>query len=241
MLSCSKKGFIAESDTAERRVDLMPVPPLVQEIESGMRKRYGETNLDGDLSFIASLQKFIFGLVNRPANEQETLHEAARFIFHSFGFKEITISLRSQTDGKYHYETFLGMTREAEKSYRSLAYDHDVVFDDNTYPGVKLSKFTELMLAELKPYDQGEETTFNRPMMNKAQRKSADEMIDFDYYAVYLYGPGEQIFGWLELSSTRDGKFPSMKTIRQLELFSMVLSLILGQWRWPPKKATGHT
>ena len=212
------------------------VPQIVREIESTMRKQYNESNLNDDLSFIVSLQKFVYGLASKSAGEQEILREAARFIFHTFGFKEIAISLRSPIDGKFRYETFLGLAREVEKGYKSLAYDYETVFDDNTYPGAKLSKFTELMFAELEAYDEGEEKTFNRPSMLNESRKSINDMLEGDYYAVYLYGPADDIFGWLELSSTRDGKFPPIKTIRQLELFSTVISLILYQWRGAPSK-----
>lgn len=212
------------------------VPPIVREIESAMRKKYNETGTDDDLSFTVNLQKFVYGLQNRSASEQDILREAARFIFHFSGFKEITVPLRSPTDNKFRYEVFLGVTRDVEKSYRSLAYDHSIVFDDDTYPGTKLSKFTEVMFTELEPYDDGEESTYNRPMMLKEQRKSPDEMLDGDYYAVYLFGPGDDIFGWLELSSAKDGKFPPMKVVRQLELFASVLSIMLAQWRCTGKK-----
>jgi hypothetical protein len=201
-----------------------------------MRKKYSDANLDQDIAFTVNLQKFIYGLASRSASEQEVLREAVRFIYHSFGFKEITIPLRSPADGKYRYEAFLGMTREAEQSYRKLIYDREDVFDDDTYPGVKLSKHTELALAELEPYIEGEEGTYNRPTMLKEQRKSVDQMLDSDYYSVYLIGPGDDAFGWLELSGYKDGKFPPMKIVRQLELFSTILSLILSQWRSAPKK-----
>ena len=213
------------------------VPPIVREIESGMRRQYSEANVNESLSFIVNLQKFVYGMFNRSAGEQEILREAARFIYHAFGFKEVTVPLRSPVDGKFRYEVFLGMTKDVEQSYRALAYDRDVVFDDDTYPGTKLSKFTELMLAELEPYDEGEEKTYNRPMMLSEQRKSIETMLEGDYYAVYLMGPGDDIFGWLELSSTKDGKFPPMTIIRQLELFASILSVMLSHWRCVPKKA----
>ena len=214
---------------------MKPTSPMVRELENGMRKKYNESNLDRDLTFTVNLQKFIYGLASRSAGEQEVLREAARFIYHSFGFKEVTIPLRSPVDGKYRYEVFLGMTREVEQSYRSLAYDHDDVFDDDTYPGVKLSKLTEIALAELEPYVEGEEGTYNRPTMLKEQRKSTDQMLEGDYYVFYLFGPGDDQFGWLELSGAKDGKFPSLKIVRQLELFATVLSLILYQWRGAPR------
>lgn len=212
------------------------VPQMVREIESVMKKQYNDSNLNDDLSFTVNLQKFIHSLANKSASEQEVLRETVRFIYHTFGFKEIAVPLRSPMDGKFRYEAFLGLAREVEHSYKSLSYDHAVVFDDDTYPGARLSKFTELMFAELEAYSEGEEKTYNRPSKLNETRKSANDMLEGDYYAVYLYGPSDDIFGWLELSATKDGKFPSIKTIRQLELFSTVVSLILYQWRSAPRK-----
>lgn len=209
----------------------------MREIESAMRKQYNESNLNDDISFVVTLQKFVYGLASKSASEQEVLREASRFVFYSFGFKEIAIPLRSPVDGKFRYEAFLGLAREVEQSYKGLAYDHEAVFDDGTYPGVKLSKISELSFAELEAYDEGEEKTYNRPSKLKENRKNPNDMLDGDYYSIYLYGPADDIFGWLELSSTKDGKFPPMKTIRQLELFSTILSLILYQWRGAPRRS----
>lgn len=211
------------------------IPPIVREIENTMRKKYNETGTNEDFAFIINMQKFVNGMYSKSASEQEILREALRFVHHFLGFKEIAVPLRSIADGKFRYEAFLGLTRDAEKGYRALAYDRDDVFDDDTYPGMKLSKFTEIMFSELEPYDEGEEKTYNRPIMLKETRKSPDDMLEGDYYAIYLFGPGDDIFGWLELSATKDGKFPTIRTIRRLELFASVLSLMLAHWRIAPK------
>jgi len=203
-----------------------------------MRRQYSESGLDGNLSNIVNLQKFTYGLASKAAGEQEVLREITRFIFHAFGFKEIAVALRSPTDGKYRYEAFLGMTRDAEQGYKAIIYDHSHVFNDDIYPGIRLSKHTELALAELEAYVEGEEGSYNRPAMLKEKRASADQMLDSDYYTAYLLGPGDDTFGWIELSGHKSGKFPPMGIIRQLELFSSVISLILYQWRAGVKKAS---
>lgn len=198
-------------------------------MERDMRKQYTEASDDECLKIVVEMQRFLNTMVSRGAARQEILKEAARFIFHTFGFKEVAICICGEKDKKFRYEGFLGLTRDVEQSYKQLAYDYNIVFDDDKYPGIKVSKFTELMPAEMEPYEDGEESTYNRPTMITAERRSASNMVDGDYYAIYLTSKGNEIIGWLELSAHKDGKFPSMKNIKGLELFATVLATMV--WR----------
>ena len=63
--------------------------------------------------------------------------------------------------------------------------------------------------------------------MMRSKRKTSEDSIEGDYLDVLVYGPKDEILGWIEVSGTWDGKLPDAQTIRSLEVVSSVLSLAI--------------
>jgi hypothetical protein len=148
-------------------------------------------------------------------------------IYRTFPFKEVTIGLKSQSDGRYRYEEIVGHTQVATDALKKLSYSYDEFFSPKDYPAFWISDYTELALAEGRPFLESERDTYNRPILLLAARKSLDDFIEGDYFDVYMYGAKDEMIGWIELGATKDGKMPPMTVIKQLELLVFVLSFFV--------------
>lgn len=97
------------------------------------------------------------------------------------------------------------------------------MFDQKRYPYIDLTDCTKFYPAEWKPYTEEEMNDFNHPTIIAFERKSLDDLVEGDYFCIYIYGPEKELKGWIELSRTRNGAFPSQKTVKWLELISSII------------------
>jgi len=195
-------------------------------IEMRVKKEYAQTQLNEDNKIIDGIQKFIL-MAQQHQSLRPVLKDAAITIFRLFPFKEITIGLKSPKDGLYRYEEILGHSKSAEQAHRSLAYTYEEFFDSKDYPAIRLSKYTEFALLEEQPFLENEKDTYNRPIMLTGVRKTVYNFVEGDYFDIYMYSPSDEMIGWIELGATKDGNIPSMITIKWLEFFASILSLLV--------------
>ncbi|MCJ2532997.1 MAG: hypothetical protein LN411_03620 [Candidatus Thermoplasmatota archaeon] len=173
------------------------------------------------------VQSLISALADQQLSMPEFLQSAADVIRDKFWVKEVTMGLRSRSDGLYRYEVMSGLSDTSWKAHRQLAYTLEQFEDPELYTSAQISNLTRLFLAEDNPYGKDEESTFDRELMLQSSRKSLDETIEGDYIDVKILGKGGTILGWIEISGTTDGKFPDVHTIKCLELLASVLGIAL--------------
>ena len=173
------------------------------------------------------VQSLISALADQQLSMSEFLQSAADVIRDKFWVKEVTMGLRSRSDGLYRYEVMSGLSDASWEAHRQLAYTLKQFEDPELYTSAQISNLTRLFLAEDNPYGKDEESTFNRELMLQSSRKSLDETIEGDYIDVKILGKGGAILGWIEISGTTDGKFPDVHTIKCLELLASVLGIAL--------------
>jgi len=162
--------------------------------------------------------------VNQPI--QAFLHEVARIIYRVFEFKEIAIGIKEKDDS-YRYVAMMGFRDEAESARKRIAYTSADMADTKTWPGTRISKITVIHFYEDGGFKEGEQETYNRPSMMGMTRSSPEIMMEGDYIEVSIQGPSNELVGWMELSNTRDGKFPSRSSIKWLELTSVIIATFL--------------
>lgn len=172
----------------------------------------------------------IHGLIKQMMEEQpdinDVLKSTAKTIYSQFNIKEVSIGLRSP-DGLYRYVAMYGLRDEVWAAHRNLVYDEKQLMDPNTYKWTEISHHTKLFLAEDNPYTVGEALTRIEHLSMKSKRKTAEDIIEGDYMDVFIYGPKDEILGWIETAGTWDGKVPDTRTIRSLEVLSSVLALAI--------------
>ncbi len=197
---------------------------ISKEIERSLKKEYNHIPTDQTEKILDGIQRLIDLGLQPGVSLHQFIHEAALVIYRTFPFKEISIGLKSQNDGRYRYEEVVGHTQTAAEALRKLSYSHEEFFSPKDYPAFWISEHTELALAEGRPFLESERDTYNRPILLLAVRKSLDDFIEGDYFDVYMYGLKDEMIGWIELGATKDGKMPSMLVIKQLEVLAFVLS-----------------
>lgn len=157
------------------------------------------------------------------------LQEAADTICEKLGIQEITIGLRSHSDGLYRYEVMAGLSEAEWDAHKSLSYKLEDFFNSPVYKHMQISRFTRLLLAEDYPYANGEEATFEKDLMLQSKRKSLDDAIEGDYLDILIYGEGDDLLGWIEISGMKTGLFPDVESIKCLELLASVIGVALTQ------------
>jgi len=199
-------------------------PELIKK-RMGLSYQYDSANPANErLDCVHSL---IEALADSQLSMSEFLQSAADVIRDRFWVKEVTMGLRSRSDGLYRYEVMSGLSDASWEAHRQLAYTLEQFEDPERYVFAQISNRTRLFLAEDNPYDKDEEGTFNRELMLKSSRKSLDETIEGDYIDVRILGKGGVLLGWIEISGTTDGKFPDVHSIKCLELLASVLGIAL--------------
>jgi len=173
-----------------------------------------------------SVHGLIKQLMEGEPDLNELMKSTARTIYSQFNIKEVSIGLRS-SDGLYRYVAMYGLREETWAAHRELTYTVEQLLDPNSYKWTDISHHTKLFLAEDNPYADDEAKTRTEHLMMKSKRMSAEDSIEGDYVDVFIYGPKDEILGWIETSGTWDGKLPDARTIRSLEIVSSVLALAI--------------
>lgn len=196
-------------------------------VEQAIREQRVHPVSTEDGMTLDGIQKFLATAQIPPVTIENVIHEAALAICRIFSFKEVSIGVKSQIDGRYRYEEIVGQSKTSEEALRRLSYNLEEFFDPTKYPSIRLSKVTELCIVEEKPFPDSEKDTFNRPSLLSGTRNSPDEFVEGDYIDIAMYTPEDEMIGWIELGRPMHSKMPSILKIKRLELFSYVLSLLI--------------
>lgn len=211
----------------------MAPDPIDRQFRSHLETNYSPIPRDEQEKILDNLD-FLVDLSRdkrRPLNE--VLEQLARLIFRMFGFGEVAIGLKSREDGFFRYAVFFGMRKDVERNSRKLQYKESEMTSSELYPRVELGRMSYFMPVEgLRKED---EQYFNRPYSLKGTRSTFDEFREGDYIDVFIYGPGKELIGWIELCAPKDGKLPSRSTVRWLELIANVASLIVS-YKWAEER-----
>ena len=192
-----------------------------------INKRYS-TFPQGDWEKITEGVHKIVEIGKKPGIPIQYLSDqAARIIYRLFEFKEIGIVFKSEKDRLFRYSTLLGYRKEAEIANKNLVYSEDDFKIENKYPHAKMGRSSEFHMAEYI-HHEGEEAakSYNRPLELSVERKSPEDFLEGDYIDVDIIGNNNELLGWIELSNTRNRKFPTRSTIIWIELIASILGVI---------------
>ena len=186
----------------------------------GAIRDHTDRNLD-------SIQDLLEEVARPRGDAKELLDGVAKLIYKQFHIREVAIGLKSP-DGLYRYVTMHGMRANIWAQHRDLAYPYDSFFDNTKYKGTVISDYTKLLLAEDNPYDEKERQTFSEHLMKSSSRKAMDDSIEGDYLDILIYGTGNELMGWIEISGTWEDKLPTTRTIRCLEIVANITGMALS-------------
>ncbi len=159
----------------------------------------------------------------------DLIQDTANRIQKHFRFRWVMIGLRSQIDGLYRYEVETGMRPEAWARQRTKSYKLED-FDPNSvgYRAAEISKITRVYLEEENPLFNEDEQVVNRPVLLRAKRKSEENTLEADFIDTLIFGPAEDLLGWIEYSGTIAGEFPDPMTIRNIEVMAAILGVAMS-------------
>lgn len=181
-------------------------------------------NITRDLEAVCGLCR----MLERPDLDTDAFtEEAANLISKIFGIDTVAIGVRDPVDKLYKYRAVVGLEKEAEEGYKSLAYTREQLLEPSTYPSYEISDHTRLFLTEDHPYAAGEESTYHRPGLIGLKRRTITDCLEADYMDFFFYGPGGDVLGFIETSGTRLRKLPDTATIRWIELIASIMGIVL--------------
>ena len=155
------------------------------------------------------------------------LQEAADFIHKYFSIRTCTIGLKCKKDGLFRYVVKAGLRDEPWKQHQTLSYTVDDFQSFEQYSGYEISPFTRVYLEEDNPMTQEERKAYNRPSMLDLKRRAPDDNLEADYVDTLIYGRGEDLLGWIEISGTIGGKMPDPLTVKSVETIAHILASAL--------------
>jgi hypothetical protein len=193
-----------------------------------LREMYSPVARDDNERIMEGIESLLSNSRSRATTTRAFLEDAMKLIYRLSDFREIALGLKDRKDGFYRYEVILGYRKDSEAAYRQLVYKAEEMADPKKYPvGVYISRFGEYSMVEGQPYRQGEEETYNRPLMLKRERAAPDDFIEGDYIQIYFYGVKGDYLGWIELSGPKSGKIPPRSTIKWIEFIAQIMGTIV--------------
>jgi hypothetical protein len=199
-----------------------------ESIARQLKRDYSFAIKDQTARALNGIQSICAHLEHKELDIHAFLNEAANMISRVFAIREIAIGLKSSGNGLFRYEVIVGSREDAEKALRRLVYTLDDFGENSRYKGRRISKYSVLFLAEDSPYSDGEKDSYSRQILLGSKRKSMTESLEEDYLDVYMYGIGDELLGWIEISGTRTGNLPDATTIKWIELISKIIGTALS-------------
>ena len=198
------------------------------EYSQHLREVYSPVARDDTERIMEGIDALLSNSRSRAITTKAFLEDAMKLIHRLFDFREIALGLKDRKDGLYRYEVILGYRKDSEAAYRQLVYKAEEMADSKKYPvGVYISRYSEYSMIEGQPYRQGEEGTYNRPLMLKKERAAPDDFIEGDYIQIYFYGIKDDYLGWIELSGPKSGKIPPRSTIKWIEFIAQIIGTVV--------------
>jgi hypothetical protein len=199
--------------------------PIDWNLKSFLQNRYSTVPRNDLQKILDSILELVEFSRDRNHDLRDVLDQAARKMFRLFDFGEIAIGLKDPKDGLYRYETLFGFSKNTEAAYRQLKYTPEEMVSYDKYPFVKTGRISELDPAE--GLLEEERHLYDRPLVAGAPRPSLEDFQEGDYFDVWMYDDSKRLIGWIELSRTKSGKMPSTDTLRWVEVFAEVCTLIV--------------
>jgi hypothetical protein len=197
------------------------------EVSRKLKTDYSHGAKEPAMRAISSLDAMVKRLAEDDLNLEEMLEQATKIVFTQFNIREVSIALRSESDGLFRYSTMHGMRAEIWAAHKGLSYTEQEVLDSKKHKHTVISSLTRLYLAEDNPYTEDEAYTFSEHLMTIGRRMAPDDSIEGDYIDVSIFGPDSRLLGWIETGSTWGNKIPDAGTIRGLELLASILGVAI--------------
>jgi hypothetical protein len=199
---------------------------VADRIISNLKQEYSRPSVDGTQRFAESMAHLIQRIQRSGWTAQRFLDDIVQMIYRNYRIREVSVGRQFPQDGSYRYVSFCGFRKDAEMSLRGLSYKEEDFTNESV--GKQISDWTWVFLSENKPFEEGEESTYNRPiMLERGERRSPEHCLEADYFDTRMCDRRNQFIGWIEYSGTMDYRFPDIHMIKEIELIAGITSLVL--------------
>lgn len=218
--SHEKESAVPKRYASQPTIDHRTIPDKIKlEYSHGIR--------DPNQKALEGLQTLFSHFQGSQTDIVSLLNEAAEFISRQFGIDNVAIGLRDPKDGLFRYRAMAGFRGDALEAHKRIAYKKEQFFEDDEFHGVKISKYSRIYLAESNVPKEEEIGSYNRPGLLAMKRKDATDSLEGDYIDTGIYGIGDELVGWIEISGTRTMKLPDVTTIRWVEVVASIIAAAL--------------
>lgn len=201
---------------------------MAQKAINRLKHEYLNATKDTDSKISDYLITIISNYQERGEPLRKILEDVGKAIYRFLNIREVSIGLRNPVDGLFRYDAVIGFRKELEIIHRRICYTYDDFFKSDKYKGTEISNYTKIYLAEEQPQSPDVDMTFSRPtLLRREKRLSPDDALEGDYLDVHIYGSNQELLGWIEISGTKNGKLPSISTIKWIELSAIILGVII--------------
>lgn len=197
---------------------------LTAQIVHKLKMDYSVGQADPSIKLVERLLRLFEEMQSKRMSVRNILEDAGKIINQYLKIREVIVGLKSQKDGKYRYEVFIGMRKNSEAAFKKLEYAYDDFLNNEKWKHHKISRYTEIFFAEDEPYVPGEEAVYNRPVLLKTMRDSVDQSVEGDCIQTFMIGLDNELVGWIEISGTKDSKIPPASTLKWIEMIAQVLA-----------------
>jgi len=198
-----------------------------KEIARRMKFDYSRGVKDQPTRILEGISDLCRKLENQDCTLNSFMHEVADLISKQLGIASVAIAIKDRYDGKYRYPIVTGVEESIVEGFKNIAYTKEQLFDDSTFASHEISRQTRIYLAEEHPYANGEEFSYRRPQLIGMKRRSLNDSLEADYIDIFIFGPNNEVLGWIETSGTRLMKLPDIQTIRWMELLANLLGFAI--------------
>jgi len=195
-----------------------------KEIPRRMSFEYAHVPIDSDAKILHGIIQMCESFTEQKINIDDFLSKVTDFIYRNLGIADVTIGLRNPKDGLYRYNASAGVRESTVAFKKTLAYKKEDFFGAPPYTRYQISKYTYLYLVEDTPYTEAEMEAYNWPSLITIKRTSLTQALEGDYLNIHLIGPGDDMFGWIDISGTKQRTFPDIKVIKWIELIGRIVT-----------------
>lgn len=190
-----------------------------------LRKKYVKVPENETERIIDSIEELISKYRGTKNSIIALLEETAEMICRRFEFQEVAIGLKDP-DGLFRFKVFVGFTKAAEEAQRGIEYTYEMMTQKGRWGEIQIGKHSEFTIEVVEE----EIETYNRPSLLAESRTSFEQFLEGDIVEVFMYyGDKTELIGWIELSKTQDGEWPSRATIKWLELIASIIARIMWE------------